>query len=280
MEVLNIPTELLKRYKGSKADKELLAFSIGIKSAYTNSVFLPSIRKVMLMFGVGFAKAKNLIERAKTSELFRYDKSNDIIIAKTYKSKDIKKSRNGWEYSSDFCYKTDKSKKTLADIVDELNRALLLNAINGEQRNNLTQRLGKPENKQCCVRHSKLTSQKFANISGLTRSTAHRLLTKMYDEERILDRTSKHMVMVISVVNEETVAEWRKRTHKKNFVFNPNDRSGWVVMPTSYSIHERNVTERFQHVIYTHKKRIGSYNCNVKPAYDNPFENPIMGIYN
>ncbi len=279
MEVLNIPTELLKRYKGSKADKELLAFSIGIKCTYSSSALIPSIHKVMLMFNIGFGKAKQLIERAKQSELFRYNGSNNILIAKTYKNNEVKVSRSGRKYKSDFCYKIGKSKKTLADIVKEINNALLLNAINGEYRNNLTQRLGKSERKHRCVQHSSLTSQKFANLAGLTRSTAYRMLSELY-KNRVLNRTSKHMKLVISVVNEETVQEWKKRTGKKNFIYNPNDNSGWVVVPTSYSIEQRSVTEQFRHVIYTYKKRVSAFCTANNPQNSDPMDKPIMGAYN
>lgn len=277
--MLNIPIEILKRYKVSKADKELLAFSIGIKCAHSNSVLIPSIHKVMLMFNIGFSRAKSLIERAKTSELFHYDSSKNILIANTYKDKSIKVSSSGRKYKSDFCYKISKSKKSLANIVKEISNALLLNAINGEERNNLTQRLGKPEKKHRCVQHSPITTQKFANIAGLTRSTAYRMLHYLYEKERVLDKTSKHMEMVIPVVNSETVQEWSKRTGKKNFIYNPNDRSGWIVIPTSYSIRKRSVTERFKHVIYTHKVRVHASCKAVKPKYENPFDNPIMGAY-
>lgn len=271
--------ELLKRYKGSKSDKELLSFSIGVKCLYSNSVLIPSIHKVMLIFGIGFSKAKSLIERAKTSELFRYDSSKNILIAKTYKDNSTKFSRNGRKYKSDFCYKIIKSKKSLAYLVKEINNALLLNAINGEERNNLTQRLGKPEKRHRCVQHSPITTQKFANIAGLTRSTAYRMLHDLYEKERVLDKTSKHMEMVIPVVNDETVQEWSKRTGKKNFIYNPNDGSGWIVVPTSYSIRKRSATERFKHVIYTHKVRVHASCKAVKPKYDDPFDNPIMGAY-
>lgn len=281
MEVLNIPIETLKRYKGSKSDKELLAFSICIKCYRKNSAFIiPSTHKVMLMLGIGYSKAKNLIERAKESELFRYHSSSNVLVARTWKDNTVKESRNGVKYKSDFCYKISKSKRTLAELVKIISNALLLNAINGEERNNLTQRLGKPEKKHRCVQHSPITTMKFANIAGLSRSTAYRMLHDMYEKGKVLDKTSKHMEMVISVVNDETVQEWRKRTGKKNFIYNPKDRSGWVVVPTSYTIRERSVTEQFKHVIYTYKKRITASCKQVKPKYDDPFDNPIMGAFN
>ena len=53
MDILNIPIDIIKRYKASKAEKELLAFAIGIKCLYSNSVLTDvTPYKVMKLFHV------------------------------------------------------------------------------------------------------------------------------------------------------------------------------------------------------------------------------------
>ena len=62
MDILNIPIDIIKRYKASKAEKELLAFAIGIKCLYSNSVLTDvTPYKVMKLFHVSHDKAKRLI---------------------------------------------------------------------------------------------------------------------------------------------------------------------------------------------------------------------------
>lgn len=262
MEKLNIPIELLKRYKGSKADKELLAFSIAIKSTYSNSVLTNiSISKVMTVFHVSHNKAKSLIDRAKSSELFTYDAKRNILLANTYKDNTTKRSKNGkLKYKSDFCYKIDKKFCFIKRIVFEINRMLILNAVNAVERDNLTSSSIKQTTNRCACSRD-LTLRKLSNISGISKSEAHRILTALY-EGGTLNKTSIHMVMIMPVVNETTVTEWRKATNRNNFILNPNDNSGWIVVPTSYTINDRNETNRLKHVIYTHRKRVGTTSIN------------------
>lgn len=283
MDILNIPIDVIKKYKASKAEKELLAFSIGIKCLYSNSV-LTSVTpyKVMKLFHVSHNKAKRLIDEAK-NDGFLFTVKGDMFIANTFKSKEIKKSigRAPFIYTSDYCYKFYKKEYSIRELVLELNRIMLLCAVNAIDRNNFPQRSRKPQNKKRCVLTKDLTLRKLGNISGISKSSAHRLMNDMYSSG-ILDKTSAHGEMVISSVNSASVEEWRKRTRRKYFIYNHKDGSGWIVIPCSYSIYDRGLTERFKHVIYNHKKRIESdgRSMSVSIMNETPFGNPIMGAYN
>lgn len=272
MEVLNIPIETIERYKTSKADKELLAFAVGIKCLYSNSVLTNvSTKKVMSLFHVSFKKAKYLIEKANSSNLL-FAVKGDSIMAKSFKSNDIKKSigRTPFSYTSDYCYKLIKKHYSIRELVLELNRIMLLCAVNAVDRDNFTQRSGKPQYQKRCALTKELTLRKLCNISGVSKSEAHRLMSDMYSNG-VISKTSAHGKMVIPVVNEYTVEEWRKRTGRKNFIYNPKDGSGWVVTPCSYSIKDRSYTERFKHVIYTHKTRKSACNFSCDTDfYSNP----------
>ena len=252
MKVLNLPIALIKKYKTSKSDKELLAFAVGIKCLYSNSVLTEVTPcKVMKLFHVSHAKAKDLIKRAGQSSLFRCVK--DSIIVTTFKSSEEKKSvgRTPFTYKSDYCYKLDKQAYSIRSLVTELNRALLLCAVNAYDRNKFPQ----TSKKKPCVPLQDLTLRKLSNISGISRSECHRLMSYMSMAGEI-SKVQAHAKMVLPVVNETTVEEWRKSTGRKKFMLNPHDRTGWIVVPCVYSIAKRYITERFKHIIYTHKRRM------------------------
>lgn len=282
MEALNIPIVLVKRYKASKAEKELLAFAIGIKCLYSNSV-LTNVTpyKVMRLFHVSHDKAKHLIDGARNdSSLFTVTGNN--LLVKTFKSKEIKKSRgrNPYKYTSDYCYKLNKKDYSIRVLVRELNRIMLLCAVNSIDRDNFPLRSGKPQNKKRCALTKDLTLHKLGNISGVSKSTAHRLMNDMY-QNGIITKTSARGEMVIHSVNAVTVEEWRKRTGRKHFIYNPKDGSGWIVTPCSYSICDRGTTERYKHVIYNYKKRLQASNRRISKSatYANPFDNPVNAAY-
>lgn len=284
MDVLNIPIDIIKRYKATKSDKELLAFSIGIKCMFSNSVITAvTPYKVMNLFHVSHSRAKRLIDEAK-SDIGLFTVQGDRITANTFKSKEIKKSigRTPFAYTSDYCYKLHKKEYSIRELVLELNRIILLCAVNSIDRDNFPQSNGKPKQNRCALTKD-LTLRKLGNISGTSKSTAHRLMNDMYSSGT-LNKTSAHGEMVIPSVNSASVEEWRKRTGKKHFIYNPKDGSGWIVIPCSYSIKDRNLTERFKHVIYNHKKRVGadgySRSMSVKTVYTTPFDNPVMDAYN
>lgn len=254
MDILNLPIDVIKRYKACKADKELLAFAIAVKCAYSNSVLTHvTPYKVAKLFHVSHTKAKGLIDRARESELFTFH--GDSLTVNSFKSRDKKQSigRCYFVYKSDYCYKLDKKAYSIRELYSQLNRILLLFAINASDRDKFPQR-----NKlSVCARNKELTLNKLSNLAGVSKSEVHRILNDMFLRNEIL-KTSSHAVMVMSVVNEETVAEWRNRTGRKHFIYNPKDRSGWIFLPCSYSVDERSITEKFKHVIYTHKNRFES----------------------
>lgn len=282
MDILNIPIDIIKRYKASKAEKELLAFAIGIKCLYSNSVLTAvTPYKVMKLFHVSHNKAKRLIDEA-ANDSFLFTVKGNSFIANTFKSKETKKSigRTPFIYTSDYCYKLNKKDYSIRALVRELNRIMLLCAVNSIDRDNFPQSNGKPKQNRCALTKD-LTLRKLGNISGTSKSTAHRLMNDMYSSGT-LNKTSAHGEMVISSVNSASVEEWRKRTGRKHFIYNHKDRSGWIVIPCSYSIKDRNLTECFKHVIYNHKKRIESAgrSMSANVIYENLFDNPIMDAYN
>ena len=253
MENLNIPIELLTRYKTSKERKELLAFAIGIKCLHSNSVLLDvSIKKVMKLFHVSNGKAKRLLHDAKNSELFDYSLEHNQLRVNSFKDKTVKTARNGLKYTSDYCYKLEKKPYSIAELCKLINEILIEYAINAVDRDNF------PPRGNCRGSNQALTQKKLGNIAGISRSSVQRLTKRLADNGTI-KKTKATMKMVISKVNECTLSAWQKLTGLKKIILNPHDGSGWIVKPCEYSILNRSITDRFQHVIYNHRSRLSAF---------------------
>lgn len=262
MRRINIPTELIKKYKGSKQSLELFAFAVCIKMLHTNSVLTNvSNRKVAALLHISRAKAKRILDQAKASDLFKFNQKTNSLLVVSFKDKNIKVSTNGRrKYISDYCFSPSvmggcvlsKDNKPLEyrlqAIYNILRESLIANAINSEDRNDSASR-------DISVRKTALTQQKLSNIAGMKRTSLRNALKRMKQSGRIVVTAAVPMC-VISSVNTESVKEWRKSSGRKYFIYNPNDNSGWIVKPSEYSISDRSYTECFRHVIYSHKNRV------------------------
>lgn len=265
MRRINIPTELIKKYKGSKQSLELFAFAVCVKMLHTNSVFTnASLNKIAATFHVSKKKAMRLLEQAKSDDLFDYNPTTKSIRIKSFRSNELKQANTKrlQEYFSDYCFSPHISmgcvlkvdgkpvEYKLQTVYNALREALIANAINSDDRNDSTKGKG-------VRKHSELTQQKLANIAGMKRTSCRNALKRMKQAGRIVI-TSAIAMCVISSVNAQSVQEWREKSGRKNFIYNPNDNSGWIVKPSEYSISDRTFTDCFRHVIYDHKKRVNN----------------------
>ena len=265
MRRINIPTELIKKYKGSKQSLELFAFAVCIKMLHTNSVLTnASLNKIAAVFHISKKKAMRLLEQAKSDDLFDYNPTTKTIRIKSFKSDELKQANTKrlQEYFSDYCFSPHISmgcvlkvdgkpvEYKLQTVYNALREALIANAINSDDRNNSTKGQG-------VRKHSELTQQKLANIAGMKRTSCRNALKRMKQAGKIAV-TSAIAMCVISSVNAQSVQEWREKSGSKNFIYNPNNNSGWIVKPSEYSISDRTFTNCFRHVIYDHKKRVNN----------------------
>lgn len=263
MRRINIPTELIKKYKGSKQQLELFAFAVCVKMLHTNSVFTnASLNKIAAVLHVSKRKAMQLLEMAKSDDLFDYNPTAKTIRIKSFKSNEMKQANTKrlQEYCSDYCFSPHISMGSvlikdgkpveykLQAVCNILREALIANAINSDDRNESIKESG-------VRKHTELTQQKLANIAGMKRTSLRNALKRMKQAGRIAVTTAVAMCVIPSV-NAQSVQEWREKSGRMNFIYNPNDNSGWIVKPSEYSISDRDYTDCFRHVIYTHKKRV------------------------
>lgn len=205
---------------------------------------------------VSYKKAKRLLDDAKESNLFVYDSEHNSLTVSTFKSKEVKHSRKGFKYCSDYVYKLDvRADYTLKDMYTKINKILVEYAINSKDRDDFN--VGGNGSMSCP--NKAISQRKLSNLVGIHRTSISRL-TKQMANDRSIKKSMPTTKLAITCVNEYTVKEWKERTGRRHFIYNPNDNNGYIVLPCEYSLSDRRETEKFAHVIYNNKKRISHKN--------------------
>lgn len=273
-EVVNVPIRLYKKYKGSKEDKEALAFAICVKLVYGDSVLRDlSVKKMVSIFHMSTYRAKRIINNLNNyPELFKIVGSRVFVLS--FKDKTIKENRKGQKYISDYCKKVSKGFNNFEEIYQSIAKTLVAYAINSGERKLLSTNFS--FSKKCSV---EITQKNLSNVSGISRSQVSRLTNKMKKNGEICKENAQ-IKLAISCVNDTTISEYRAKNGRKRILINTNDNSAYTIIPCRYSINKRELTDSFQHVIYDNWTRLKSKTVRVKRSYNDPFENPRFGAYN
>ena len=250
MNILNLPIDLLNQYKASKPRKELLAFAIAVKCIHSNSVVTEvSVKKIMRLLHVSNAKARRLLQDAKSSPLFSFSEKHNQLRVNSFKNKSVKVAKNGMRYISDYCYKLERKVYTIKDLCRIISDILIKNAIHAVQMDKLLK--SGVSNTRSCAKKG-LNMRKLSRISGISLSSVSRTIGRMWNDREI-EKTRHHARLVISSVNEQTVSEWRNNHGSIPFFHNKKDNSGWQFVASEYTLNDTDI--RFTNVIYSHSKR-------------------------
>ena len=271
-EIVNVPIRLYKKYKGSKEDKEALAFAICVKLVYGDSILRDlSVKKMVSIFHMSTYRAKRIINNLNNyPELFNIVGNRVFVLS--FKDKTIKENRKGQKYISDYCKKVSKGFNNFEEIYQSIAKTLVAYAINSGERKLLSTNFSK----KCSV---EITQKNLSNVSGISRSQVSRLTNKMKKNGEICKENAQ-IKLAISCVNDTTMSEYKAKNGRKRLLINTNDNSAYTITPCRYSINKRELTDSFQHVIYDNWTRIKSKTVRVKRFYKDPYENPIMDAYN
>lgn len=304
MEVLNIPIELIERYKGCKASREELAFAICIKCLYSNSVLVDlNISRIAKLVGASRKRTAKLIEAAKANkELFTYSPKSGKLFVNSFKSKEVKTSKNGKvKYNSDFVYKLNKTKEdstnyTICEMVGKLSEILIQNAVISYTRDKFTSVPEKGFCSYCATTRDELTLIKLAHIAGVSKATAYRIVTSL-EKRGLISKQAGRPVQVARGVRKEELEDWKKENHclRKIHVIDGTDCS-FIYEANVYKSTSGAEEQKFAHVIYTCSKRLKSTFYSTKKNISKKmnslskkatvvvnqfgfFSNPIMAAY-
>ena len=273
---LNIPIRILKEYKHSKASKECLAFAILLKTKYgDSSIKNVTTQKVMNVCHVSFAKAKRLIEYAKSDNKLFTVVENKITV-NTFKDKELKYNRKGQSFMSDYCYKLPAKDYTFKEIYKLITIILIENTINASERKSLS-----TDVKKC---GAEITQKQMANSTGVSRSYISKITKTLAKEDNegisIITKNKAEIKLAMKTVNKDTILEFKKNTGRSKFIYNKKDGSAFYVIACRYNLVCRTETDKFKHVIYNQWNRIKSFSKSLKEsASASIMDTELMGAY-
>lgn len=271
---INIPIKLIKSAKTDKRILELIAFAYIIKLNYKSSCLKKyTVNNVARLCHCSKEKAKTLINLAvKNTTLFSVSK--DGLTAKSFKHyRDIRvnkfhqeiyaanvlKLRNEVEYYDKEGNKYYREFK-LRDVVKKLREALFLNVVNGFERKDKLSKTWYDNNfnySLCGTQGFMFTQKHIANTLGVKRNTAVRIVKSLNKAGTI--KIYRGGIDIKSTANsDDALKELGEELSKVKT--SQNQSFCFIMIPNSYEITDRRVTNNFCHIIYGHKKRLTESN--------------------
>lgn len=265
---LNIPLKLVKKSKRDKNLLEQIAFAVMVKSKYCSSkIKKVSVNKVAEICHVSKQKAKKLLSDAKANNnLFVFDERSGDLTVKSFKRyRNIYTDKKGRKIYDMYVFKYKFNKYNnegeliedkLRDVVRFLRESLMLNAVNGFERNPDRFHHCKDKISLCGGEGLYLTQKHISNIVGMKRTAAIYLVKKL-EKKGHLGINHGGVITGIPLVDMpmEDVIETFNDKYWRIF---DNDNTIYTFMPNSYYIKSRDINERFKHIIYGHAKRLSS----------------------
>lgn len=274
---VNIPIKLIKSAKTDKRILELIAFAYIIKINYQSSCLKNySVNKVASLCHCSKNKAKQLIDAAvENTTLFGVSKFG--LTAKSFKyyrdirtnkyhqtiyAANVLKLENQVEYYDKEGNKLYRECK-LREVVKKLREALFLNVVNGfERRDKLSNTWYSKNYSLCEAQGFMFTQRHIANTIGVKRNTAVRIV-KSLNKAGIINIHRGGMIVKSTANSDEALKDLNVDTQK---VLTSKEQSFcFIIVPNSYQITDRSVTDKLCHIIYGHKNRL---TANCKPSND------------
>lgn len=255
---LNIDIHLIKRYADNKRRKELFAFAIWCHIQRVNAVVYGITNsKLRKKLSIGKAKAERIIADAADDPLFEVN--GTIFRVGSFRDKTIKYTRKQHRYQSalvktiKFDTKVDYSLKYLYDLINETLAIFPITAT--EDKDCLQQRGGHDNRYVQTYRDAKsrtLTLKKFSQNLKMSISSCSRILKNLMDDGKI-NKTPSILFSIIDSEHKEQIQEVLQRLGLKNSTYERNGLQ-YVVVPCSYSIAMRDVSNSYKHKIYNYHK--------------------------
>ena len=247
--------DLIKRYLRAatpqevKQRKELLCFAMWCKMQHSNSVIFSLTKKDLKQrLGIGYEKAKRLLCGVKEdSELFTL-LGGGRFIANTFKDKEKKYDKKGREYRGSLIVKVPVNKNfTLKELYQILNNILYTSVIAGAESNSFN--VGYHKSSMCA--NKLLTTKKFMKVVGMGMASVSRIKKKLVAAGKINSTAAEvHMADErIEGQKEQILQKYRRR----DFTYKVRN-THFLVIPCSYSIADRRISDSFMHRIYDYDK--------------------------
>ncbi len=221
------------------------------------TVFDFTVTKARKELRIGKVKAERLLNDAYADPLFTFN--GTTIRAGSFRDKTPKYTRKQRRYSSALVYaiKFDTDHKySLKELYDLINEILTLFPITAQEDKDCLPQRGGLNNrcvqKTCDAKSRTLTLRKFCQNNYMSVSASHRILKKLIAGGKI-EKTPSSQFAVIGKEHQEQITSSLHRAGLMNFTFEHNGLI-YIVVPCSYSISSRDITESYRHKIYGYHK--------------------------
>lgn len=255
---LNIDINLIKRYADSKRRKELFAFAIWCHIQRVNAVVYGiTCSKLRKKLSIGKVKAERIIADAADDQLFEVNGTTFKV--GSFRDKTVKYTRKQHQYQSalvktiKFDTEADYSLKYLYDLINE---TLALFPITAKEDKDCLQQRGGHDNRYVqTYRDAKsrtLTLKKFSQNLKMSISSCSRILKNLVNDGKI----NKAPSILFSIIDSEHKEQIQEVLQKLGLINSTYERNGlqYVVVPCSYSIAMRDVSNSYKHKIYNYHK--------------------------
>lgn len=255
---INIPIDLMKRYRKDKAKWELFTFAVCIKMTSSDSKISTDIKDIRKLLGCSYYKACRMLERAKANpELFHFYENSKYVIATSFTHGKLDKRKhkiNNKEYTAyrKTCirYQYDDSEKVSHIAVSRaLRDSLITNAIKVAQQTDGSRTITsspRPSDSR------PLSLVSMAKASGYHRSTVAIHLRKMMANKKV-DCVKGDHIAVVHLESGEVLTDDDSFLRRRVYY----DYAGirYVRQPNRYTLVNPCKGDYAINIIFNHKNR-------------------------
>ncbi len=227
--------------------KELLATAIWMKMQHSNSVMWNvSVTRLKKELHIGKVKSKRLIRDMRDDGLFSVE--GEKVIVSTFRDHTIRWTRKGRVYHGAMVCRFEVKDYTLKELYNLINEKLFEFQICAAEHKDC---LLKEHKEPVSAKGYAITSKQFGKALNMSVGSVVTIKKRLVGKGRITSTLAeKHS---FDMRNEDEKNRVLQRTGKRKEDFTFGD-FGFVVLPCSYSIEDREVSDGFRYLIYGKQK--------------------------
>lgn len=237
----------MQRYSSSKMTKELLAVAIWMKMQRSNSVvWNVSVTRLGKELHIGKEKSRRLIRDMMGDDLFTV--TGNKVVVSTFRDHTIKWTRKGRAYQGAMVCRFEVKDYTLRELYNLINEKLFEFQICAAEHKDC---LLKEHKKPVSAKGYAITTKQFGKSINMSAGSVSNIKKRLVSKGRISSTyAEKHSFDRRNEMERRCVLQ---RTGKRKEDFAIGDMC-FVVLPCSYSIEDRRVSDGFRHLIYGKQK--------------------------
>jgi hypothetical protein len=246
MQYINVTIELLRRFSSSKRMKELLAVAIWMKMQHSNSVIWNvSVSRLKNGLHIGKDKSRRLIQDMRGNDLFAM--TGDKVMVSSFRDRTIKRTRKGWVYHGAMVCKFEVKDYTLRELYNLINEKLFEFQICAAEHKDCSLK----DKKSSSAKGHAITTKQFGKAINMSIGSVSTIKKRLVGRGRISSTYAEKYSF--DVRNKDEKERVLHRTGKKKADYTIGEL-GFIVLPCSYSIEDRRVSDGFRHLIYGKQK--------------------------